>query len=218
MECWLFDGQHPRFPPCGQACCWLRSHLWLLLPVLEKTLLVIACVDKPVVDCDRVFDYSSIILLQQIAGLWSTVTAVCKSLFVDALTWVYSIYLQSAVELYILPVRVYLPKWDAPAVCCCIASIIMNQSSGCSSSNWRQNFSDHQIPEAIAPMINKIGGSSGEPKDSEKRWTPLLLICLFVIRYLVLSVGCFCGSVRDDPNLWLNGCMADCLNVMLIWV
>jgi hypothetical protein len=42
--------------------------------------LVIACVDQPVVGCDRVFDYSSIILL----------------------------------ELYILPVRVYLPKWDAP--------------------------------------------------------------------------------------------------------
>jgi hypothetical protein len=42
--------------------------------------LAIACVDKPLVGCDRVFDYSSIILL----------------------------------ELYILPVRVYLPKWDAP--------------------------------------------------------------------------------------------------------
>jgi hypothetical protein len=42
---------------------------------------VIAYVDKTFLVCDRVFGYSSIVLL----------------------------------EVYILPVRVYLPNWDAPA-------------------------------------------------------------------------------------------------------
>ena len=39
------------------------------------------------------------VVIQQIAGLGSTAAAVGKLVFVDALTWVYSIYLQSAVYL-----------------------------------------------------------------------------------------------------------------------
>ena len=75
----------------------IRKTWWLYL-LLEKNLAIASYTKALFVQKWQMFSESDRRGIQQIAGLWSTAAAVGKLVFVDALTWVYSIYLQSAVK------------------------------------------------------------------------------------------------------------------------